>query len=184
MAKEYTELQLKARDAGITSWHTKSEDTLMQELGLMDAPKITEAPADEPANEIPKDDPSEEEAPADDGKVTFYWKEGRNQRFLITVKEATAQTPKQTVAISSTKSVLVLDSKDPVEAKAIARLRKMPRYKMDFDEVSSRKANVSDKGSRIDELMALDQKTLAQMAGGTVQDFRKTKGELIAELTA
>jgi len=174
MAKEYTELQVKARDAGITSWHTKSEDTLMQELGLMDAPK----------EEATADDPSKEETPADDGKVTFYWKEGRNQRFLITVKEATAQTPKQTVAISSTKSVLVLDSKDPIEAKAIARLRKMPRYKKDFDEVSSRKANVSDKGARIDELMALDQKTLAQMAGGTVQDFRKTKGELIAELTA
>jgi len=173
MAKEYTELQTKAREAGITSWHTKSEETLMQELGLMTETKVVE-----PVKEAKTAEPDAEE------KITFYWKDGRNQRFLITISEATKDAPKHSVAYASAKSVLVLDPKDKLDAKAIARLRKMPKYKKEFDEVSSRKSEVSDKGARLDELMALDQKTLAQLAGGTVPDFRKTKGELIVELTA
>jgi len=176
MAKEYTELQVKARDAGITSWHTKSEDTLMKDLGLMSDPVKEDSK--------PKAKETDTEAPAAPERVTFYWKNGRNQTILIVTQEATKDKKKQSVAIASKKGVLILDPSNPVEAKAIARLRKMPKYKKEFDEVNSRKVVPSEKGARIDELMELDQKTLAQMAGGTVPDFRKTKGELIAELTA
>lgn len=42
MAKEYTELQLKAKEAGIKGWHLKLEKTLKAELAEIEAPeKIT-----------------------------------------------------------------------------------------------------------------------------------------------
>ena len=99
-------------------------------------------------------------------------------------RAATKDAPKQIRCFGSTKSVLVLDETNPVEAEAIAYLRAKPNYKKTFDEVDHRNVAASEKGAKLDELMGLDHKVLAQMVGGTVQDFRKSKGELITELQA
>lgn len=168
---EYSSIQLQAKKAGVSSWHVKSDENLIEELLTLgiSVVKETEVPATE--------------APASK-KVTFFWKNNRNEEFLIVVKEATQTTSRESRLFASTKSVLVLDESDPIEKKAIKHLRAKAAYKIDFDEIERRNAEVTDAGAKLDDLMALDHKVLAQMVGGAVQDFRKTKGELITELTA
>jgi hypothetical protein len=116
------------------------------------------------------------------GKVTFFWKDNRNQEFSITTAPATKDAAKQIRCFGSVGSVLSLNEEDSVEAMAIAYLRGRKDYRIAFDEVESRNTSAKGAGARLDELMALDHKVLAQMVGGSVKDFRKTKGELIAEL--
>ncbi len=141
------------------------------------APKDPPVPKDPPA---PKDPPVVEEEKTN--KVTFFWKDNRNQEFSITLSPATKDTAKQIQRFASVGSVLSLNKADPIEAMAIAYLRGRKDYRIAFDEVESRNTSAKGAGAKLDELMALDHKVLAQMVGGSVKDFRKTKGELIIEL--
>jgi hypothetical protein len=65
MAKEYTELQLKAKEAGVKSWHTKSDEKIEIELSKIEAPSqpIVESTPDEIAEpvveKVEKPDPME-----------------------------------------------------------------------------------------------------------------------------
>jgi len=182
MAKEYTELQLRAKEAGIASWHVKSDEVLQAEMAGENPAVARPEPSTSPVEA--KEPVVAKEAKPEPEKVTFFWKDNRNKEFSIELRPATKDTPKQIRCFASKGSVLVLDEADPIEAKAIKYLRSKPDYKRTFDEVERRNAEVSDAGAMLDELMELDQKVLAQMVGGAVQDFRKTKGELITELQA
>jgi hypothetical protein len=176
MAKEYTELQLKAKKEGITSWHVKSDEQLSDDLA---------AKWKNDANPIVPEDENDEtevvnEAPA--GPVTFYWKNGRNVEFSIETKAATKLSIREAEAFASVNSVLVLDPGNPVHVRAIEKLRKSPQFKTAFDEVDHRNTTADKTGAKLDELMELDHGVLVQMVGGSVQDHRKTKGELITQL--
>jgi len=54
MAKEYTELQLKAKEAGVKGWHTKGAEKLEAELSALEAPSepVVESTPDEIAEPI------------------------------------------------------------------------------------------------------------------------------------
>jgi hypothetical protein len=54
MAKEYTELQLKAKEAGVKSWHTKSDEKIEIELSKIEAPSqpVIESTPDEVAEPV------------------------------------------------------------------------------------------------------------------------------------
>ena len=54
MAKEYTELQLKAKEAGVKSWHTKSDEKIQIELSKIEAPSqpVVESTPDEIAEPV------------------------------------------------------------------------------------------------------------------------------------
>ena len=193
---EYTELQLKAKEEGIKSWHVKSDEVLAAEL----AEKWAQTPEDENDEEVieetirtaPAKTPAKEqetpakepENPAKDpeGKVTFYWKDKRNCEFSIETVPASPTTKRQAEYFASTNSVMVLDPAIPIQKKAIEKLRKSPDYNIAFAEVDSRRATPDKKGAKLDELMELDHKVLVQMVGGSVQDARKTKGELIMQI--
>jgi len=186
--KEYTELQLKAKEEGIKSWHVKSDDQISEELATKwadDASKVVpedendEEVIEEVVREAPKPAPP---TPKAEGKVTFFWKNGRNIEFSIETRVGTATALRQAESFASKNSVLVLDPANPVETKAIEKLRKSPRFKVEFDEVDHRNANPAKKGAKLDELMELERSVLVQMVGGSIQDHRKTKGELIAQL--
>jgi len=189
--KEYTELQLKAKEEGIKSWHVKSDDVLSEELAekrakpvAEDEVVVREAPKAAPAPVAPKPAPPKPEVEEAEGNVTFYWKGGRNIEFSIETKAATKISQREAVSFASTDSVLVLDSANPVEKQAIAKLRKDPMFKIDFDEVEHRRVAPDKKGAKLDELMELDKNVLVQMVGGSVQDNRKTRGELIQQIMA
>ena len=170
--KEYTELQLKAKAEGVKSWHVKSDDQLSKELATklgQDAQSL--GTADKEA--------ADKEAA---GPVTFFWKNGRNVEFSIETKASTPTSLRQAESFASQDSVLVLDESLPVEARAIAKLRNSPKFKVDFDEVNHRRVSPDTKGVKLDELMELDHKVLVQMVGGSIQDHRKTKGELINQI--
>ena len=177
---EYTELQLKAKEEGIKSWHVKSDEVLAAELAEKWAMPPTapepEAPAPVKEPEAPK-----KEEPAE-GKVTFYWKDKRNIEFSIETVPASPTTKRQAEFFASVNSVMVLDPAIPIQKQAIAKLRKSPDYNIAFAEVASRRATPDKKGAKLDELMELDHKVLVQMVGGSVQDARKTKGELIMQI--
>jgi len=170
---EYTELQLKAKEEGIKSWHVKSDEVLTDEL----AAKLALPPAASIATPAPPTAQPE-------GKVTFYWKSGRNIEFSIETRAATKISQREAVSFASKDSVLVLDSANPVEKQAIAKLRKDPMFKVEFDEVDHRRVTPDKKGAKLDELMELDHAVLVQMVGGSVQDSRKTRGELIQQIMA
>ena len=189
--KEYTELQLKAKDEGIKAWHVKSDDQLSEELAakwaqvpedendeevIEEVVKEAPKPASAPVKEAPKP------APAPKGKVTFFWKNGRNVEFSIETQAGTETSLRQAESFASTDSVLMLDPAIPVEAQAIAKLQKSPKFKVDFDEVDHRNTSTDKKGAKLDELMELDHTVLVQMVGGSIQDHRKTKGELITQI--
>lgn len=178
MAKEYTELQLKAKEAGIASWHVKSDEALTAELNG-EAPAVKKPVAPVPVAKKPVAKPAPT-APAQ--KVTFFWKENRNVEFSIVVKEATKDLARESQFFASVGSVMLLDPTNPIELKAIEKLRNGDGFNREYAEVDHRNVNPSQKGMKLDELMALDHKVLAQMIGGSVQDFRKSKGELITEL--
>lgn len=172
---EYTELQLKAKEEGIKSWHVKSDEVLAAELAEKWATPPTAPEKEEPVEAPKKEEPAE-------GKVTFYWKDKRNIEFSIETVPASPTTKRQAEYFASVNSVLVLDPSIPIQKQAIDKLRKSPDYKIAFAEVASRRASPDKKGAKLDELMELDHKVLVQMVGGSVQDSRKTKGELIMQI--
>ena len=179
--KEYTELQLKAKDEGIKSWHVKSDDQLSEELAAKwENDAVNSETEEKTEEEAPEETP--EETPEVEGNVTFYWKNGRDVEFSVETVAATATTARQAEWFYSQDSVLVLDPRIAVQAKAIEKLRKDPKYKVEFAEVAHRRAAVEEKGARLDELMELDHSVLVQMVGGSVQDHRKSKGELITQI--
>ncbi len=196
MAAEYTELQLKAKEEGIKSWHVKSDEVLAAELAEKWATPPATTPTAEDDNreevvsvvvkEAPKVAPaaSPKAAPvaAAECKVTFYWKDKRNVEFSIETRKATATSLRQAESFASKNSVLVLDPAVPVEKQAIEKLRKDAKFKVDFDEVDSRRTAPDKKGAKLDELMELDKSVLIQMVGGSIQDSRKTRGELIQQI--
>jgi hypothetical protein len=187
---EYTELQLKAKEEGIKSWHVKSDDVLAAELAEKWGSPKAEGENDEEVvsvvvKEAPKVDAPPAPAPAAakaEGKVTFYWKDNRNIEFTIETRPATPTSLRQAESFASKNSVLILDPAKPIEKQAIAKLRKDPKFKIDFDEVDNRRNTPDKKGAKLDELMELDKSVLVQMVGGSVQDSRKTRGELIQQI--
>lgn len=190
--KEYTELQLKAKEAGIKSWHVKNDDQLAEELAakwaVVPEDENNEEVIEEVVKEAPKATPKaplkpEEPTPEQpEGKITFYWKGKRNVEFSIETQAGTPTSIRQAVSFASKDSVIVLDPSNAVEKRAIEKLRKDPKYLIDFAEVDHRNANPAKKGAKLDELMALDHSVLVQMVGGSIQDHRKTAGELITQL--
>jgi hypothetical protein len=188
---EYTELQLKAKEEGIKSWHVKSDEVLAAELAekwatpLVPEDENDEVVISETVKEAPKAPPAPSAAaPVPEGKVTFYWKGKRNIEFTIETAKATPTSLRQATSFASKDSVIVLDPANPVEKQAIEKLRKSPKFKIDFDEVEHRRVTPDKKGAKLDELMELDHKVLVQMVGGSVQDSRKTRGELIQQIMA
>ena len=191
---EYTELQLKAKEEGIKSWHVKSDEVLASELAekwaTTPAALATPPPADDDnreevvsvtVKEAPKPVAPPTTAKAE-GKVTFYWKDKRNIEFTIETRKATPTSLRQAEYFASKNSVLVLDPANPVEKEAIEKLRKDSKFKIDFDEVDSRRTTPDKKGAKLDELMELDKSVLIQMVGGSIADSRKTRGELIQQI--
>lgn len=182
---EYTELQLKAKEEGIKSWHVKSDDVLAAELAeKWGSPKAEGENDEEVVSVTVKEAPkaSQPVAAKPEGKVTFYWKDKRNVEFTIETVKASATENRQAESFASKNSVLILDPAKPVEKQAIAKLRKDPKFKIDFDEVDNRRNTPDKKGAKLDELMELDKNVLVQMVGGSVQDSRKTRGELIQQI--
>jgi hypothetical protein len=182
---EYTELQLKAKEAGIKSWHVKSDEVLADELAALWAtPKAEDENNEEVVSvtvkEAPKTNPPS--TAKSEGKVTFYWKDKRNIEFSIETRKGTATSLRQAEYFASKNSVLVLDPANPIEKQAIEKLRKDSKFKIDFDEVDSRRTTPDKKGAKLDELMELDKSVLVQMVGGSVTDSRKTRGELIQQI--
>jgi len=187
---EYTELQLKAKEEGIKSWHVKSDEVLAAELAEKWATPPA-APADDDnreevvsvaVKEAPKVAAPAPAAAKAEGKVTFYWKDKRNIEFTIETRPATPTSLRQAESFASRNSVLLLDPANPVEKQAIDKLRKSPKFKIDFDEVDNRRVTPDKKGAKLDELMELDTSVLIQMVGGSVQDSRKSRGQLIQQI--
>lgn len=182
---EYTELQLKAKEAGIKSWHVKSDDVLAEELAAKWAQTPEDQNNEEVISETVREAPKASTPPAaakPEGKVCFYWKDKRNVEFTIETQKETATTSRQAESFASKNSVLMLDPANPIEKKAIDKLRKDSKFKIDFDEVDNRRATPEKKGAKLDELMELDTSVLIQMVGGSVADSRKTRGELIQQI--
>ena len=194
---EYTELQLKAKEEGIKSWHVKSDEVLAAELAEKwatppPAPTLPSADDDNReevvsvvVKEAPKAAAPTAPAPAAtkaEGKVTFYWKDKRNIEFTIETRPATPTSLRQAESFASRNSVLILDPSDRIEKQAVEKLRKDAKFKIDFDEVDNRRTAPDKKGAKLDELMELDKSVLIQMVGGSVTDSRKTRGELIQQI--
>jgi hypothetical protein len=191
---EYTELQLKAKEEGIKSWHVKSDEVLADELAAKWATPVpedenNEVVVSETVKEAPKfiaPAPAAAKPPppaaAPEGKVTFYWKDKRNVEFTIETRKATPTSLRQAESFASKNSVIVLDPTNPIEKQAIEKLRKDAKFKLDFDEVDNRRNTPGQKGAKLDELMELDTSVLIQMVGGSIADSRKTRGELIQQI--
>lgn len=118
-----------------------------------------------------------------DGIVRFYWRDGRNTTF--TIRGDIVNGVQQNGRFYKTeKSVIRLHEK--ADAKAINYLRAHAGNEAnggkDFGEFDAAKLELTEKGSMIDKLMALDIKTLAQMVGGGVAATRRSKGQLISEI--
>lgn len=183
---EYTELQLKAKEAGIKSWHVKSDEVLADELATLWATPKAEGENDEEVVSVTvKEAPKVVAAPTAakaEGKITFYWKDKRNIEFSIETRKASPTSLRHAEYFASKNSVLVLDPSKPVEKEAIEKLRKDAKFKIDFDEVDSRRITADKKGAKLDELMELDKSVLIQLVGGSIADSRKTRGELIQQI--
>lgn len=104
--------------------------------------------------------------------VLFYWKEGKNATFSCNGK-----------LLKSQRSSIRLDRKK--QAAEIEFLRKHKTNEAnggnEFCEMDI-KNGTSSLGDSIDELMLLSVETLANMVGGKVADFAKSKGVLIGEI--
>lgn len=84
--KEYTELQLKAKDEGIKSWHVKSDDQLSEELAAKwENDAVNSETEEKTEEEAPEETP--EETPEVEGNVTFYWKNGRDVSFQLRLSQ-------------------------------------------------------------------------------------------------
>ena len=59
MAKEYTEIQLKAKSAGISGWHVKKEATLIADLGALESEVTNDTPIEEKEAPQPHTEPVE-----------------------------------------------------------------------------------------------------------------------------
>ena len=140
------------------------------------APVVVEAPVTAPA------------APVDE-TVIFFWREGKNTTF--NVKDGTSFTTNklnQQIEVGTlyktTKSVIRLSTE--ADGAAIDYLRKHKKNEANggrlFGEMQTGSVADSDKGTAMDKLMLMDIKSLAQMAGGTIADERKSKGTLITEI--
>lgn len=135
-------------------------------------PKKSEA-TPSPSVKVPKD-------------VMFFWKGGRNMTFSVQIgtHKDGDKVFRDMQSYRTKNSTLVLD--EVADAPAIKKLRGHTDNEASggalFTEVKERRATEGSAGAELTKLMDLPHKTLAQMVGGTVQDFRKTKGDLIAEL--
>jgi hypothetical protein len=114
--------------------------------------------------------------------VIFYWRDNKNQSFTIK-GEVVGGVQGNGQFYKSDRSVLRLNAAD--DRKAIAYLRGHKGNEAnggrDFGEYKLEEMEGSEKGSAIDRLMSMDQRTLAEMAGGGAA-IRRTKGQLIAEI--
>ncbi len=116
----------------------------------------------------------------DDPIVVFYWPRGENYQFFVMTEGA--DTPNK--FYKTEKSVLRLDKTSAFDAKAIAFLDAHKGNKANGGKLFSRNNSVQSqsKGETIDELMALNEDTLAQMAGLGRDGARLSKGTLIAKI--
>jgi hypothetical protein len=132
--------------------------------------------------EVPKPREPEAKKRKEPEVVTFYWRDNKNQSFTIK-GEVVGGVQGNGQFYKSDRSVLRLNATD--DRKAIAYLRQHHGNEAnggrDFGEYKIEEMENSEKGSAIDRLMALDHRTLAEMAGGGVA-IRRTKGQLIAEI--
>jgi len=127
------------------------------------------------------------EAPESD-QVIYFWAEGRNQQFIVPSKEKGQDgKPLRGKNYASKNSVLKLSKKE--DAAAIAKLDAHPKNEANgatgsrsFKKLASLSIEESEKGKVLNELMGYDQKTLAAMADGGIENERLSVGELISKI--
>jgi hypothetical protein len=118
-------------------------------------------------------------------EVIFFWIEGRNQQFIVPSGKMDAQGKSiKGVNYKTVNSVIKLD---PVkDAGAIKHLQAHAKNEVNggriFKQMESLSLDTSERGNTMDKLLGYGQKTLAEMAGGGIDNQRLSVGELIVKL--
>lgn len=181
---EKDKLVEEARELKIKSCHVMGMDRLKEEIEKAKAE--LENPTPKPETEPVVEKEPEVKAP-EKKQVVFFWKDKRNLSFSVpTIMGADKRIVKEGSFYMSENSVLRLNV--GVDDEAIEILRKHRGNEANggnaFAEMDSLVPKDKDQGTNLDKLMALEINTLANMVGGAVADFRKSKGQLITEILA
>ena len=88
MAKEYTELQLEAKAAGVKGWHVKLAETLKAELADLSAPEVNVTEDTPVVEKVAPAKPQTPSAPSDELTllklmVGYTWDQARGNLLML-----------------------------------------------------------------------------------------------------
>ena len=168
------EMNIKAKDVRealalpkTTAGNTPlSADQIKEVMNSVDSPEAEEEVRDVVATRAPE-------------QVLYFWIGEKNFEFMVKKEGEEHST------IYATKNSVI--KLDPVKDQdAIKKLESHPANEenggSEFKKLDRLFSGVSDEGSKIDKLMEYSHPQLAEMAGGGVENYHKSKGTLIAEI--